>query len=342
VLKNFRYALRQSRGRLDEKVLILMYHSIAEKTADPWSLCVTPQHFCEQLEVLRKQARPVGLQELVRVLSGSGLSRRSVVVTFDDGYANNLYNAKPLLERYEIPATVFLATGCLGHRREFWWDELEKVLLQPGSLPEIFRLTLNGTTHQWHLGERAQYDEEAFQRYRSWKAWEDPPTTRHSLYISLWQLMNPLLEGQRQSVLSEIRDWARYIPEARASHRPLSVDEVRLLEGNLIEAGSHTVTHSVLSSLPADWQRDEIYQSKKSLEGLVGHPVTSFAFPYGRQCDYTSETMALVRAAGFTCACVAFEGVVRGTTDRFQLPRFPVLDWDGEEFERRLTTWFEG
>ena len=327
---------------LDSKALILMYHSVGDLSADPWSLCVTPQHFSEQLEILRKHTRPARLQQLAAALDDGNIAPRTAVVTFDDGYANNLHNAKPLLERYGIAATVFIATGYLGQEREFWWDELESLLLQPGTLPQLFRLTLNGNTHQWELGDEAHYDDELHRSYRFWKAWQDPPSSRHALYASLWQLLNPLPEGERQSVLNELRAWAGTVSEARSSHRPLSFEEANLLtKGELIEAGSHTVTHSALSGLPPDCQRDEIRRSKAVLEELLGRSVTSFAFPYGRACDYTPETVNLVREAGFTCACVAFEGVIDLNTDRFQLPRVPVLDWDGEEFERHLARWFE-
>ena len=71
-------------------------------------------------------------------VSGGDVPSAGVVVTFDDGYADNFHNAKPLLERYEIPATVFVTTGYLQDQREFWWDELERILLQPGTLPRFF------------------------------------------------------------------------------------------------------------------------------------------------------------------------------------------------------------
>jgi peptidoglycan/xylan/chitin deacetylase (PgdA/CDA1 family) len=80
-----------------------------------------------------------------------------VVITFDDGYADNLHNAKPLLERYDIPATVFVTTGHIGHEREFWGDELDRLLLQPSTLPELLGLSINGSPYQWELGEVAHY-----------------------------------------------------------------------------------------------------------------------------------------------------------------------------------------
>src|SRR5262249_15981713 len=120
-LHRWRQAAQQFRNRFDCKALILMYHGVAEVGSDAWSLFVTPQHFAEDLEVLRKHGRPMRLRRLAQAFGNVSLASRSVVVTFDDGYANNLHNARPLLERYDIPATVFLTTGYLGREYEFWW-----------------------------------------------------------------------------------------------------------------------------------------------------------------------------------------------------------------------------
>ncbi len=91
-----------------------------------------------------------------------------------------------------VPATVFVTTGYIGHEREFWWGELDRLLLQPGTLPERLRLSVKGSIYRWNLGEAARHSEEASQRYRRWRAWEEASSSRHYLYRSLWELLNPL------------------------------------------------------------------------------------------------------------------------------------------------------
>jgi len=154
--------------------------------------------------------------------SGCGLPRRAVVVTFDNGYSDNLYNAKPLLERYDIPATIFVTTGCIGREREFWWDELERLLLQPGTLPETLRLSINGNPCQWELGETAHYSEDDCRHHRSWNVGKDDPTARQCLYRSLYQRLLPLSEEEREKVLDELGRWAGTEPRARSTHHVLS------------------------------------------------------------------------------------------------------------------------
>jgi len=334
-----RRVARQLRNRFAPGGVILMYHRVAEVGSDPWSLCVTPRHFAEHLEVLQKHARPQRLHQLTEAVQHRKRPHHSVAITFDDGYADNLYNAKPLLERYDIPATVFVTTGHLGHEREFWSDELDRILLQPGTLPETLRLRINGSTYQWELGEAANYSEESYQSDRCWSALgEDNPGSRQSLYRSLYQLLRPLLAFEQRKVLDELLTWAGAKPLSRPTHRFLTLAEVLELDlGGAIEVGSHTVTHPFLSALPAASQQNEIEQSKADLEEIIGHPVTSFAYPYG---NYTAETAALVKRAGFACACSTFGDTVWQRTDCFQLPRFQVEDWDGEEFAARLSRWF--
>lgn len=335
---------RRAAACIRPRATILMYHRVFEVESDPWSLCVSPKYFAEHLEHLRRHYVVLSLRELAKRLMEGQLPKRAVVLTFDDGYVDNLHDAKPLLERYDIPATVFLATGYIGHEREFWWDDLDRLLLQPGMVPETLRLNINGTTCQWELGEAAHYSADAYQLHSCWNVGhKDDPTPRHSLYRSLHRLLRPLAEDERRKVLKEVLAWADAGSTVRATHRTLSPDEVlHLAKGGLVEVGAHTVTHPVLSALPVAVQRNEIRRSKTHLEEILGRSVTGFSYPYGFRADYTCETVAIVREAGFAYACSAFADVVKRGTDCFQLPRVPIQNWDGEAFARRLDRLAEG
>jgi peptidoglycan/xylan/chitin deacetylase (PgdA/CDA1 family) len=342
-LGGWRRVARRLGNQSDGKVLILLYHRVAKLDSDPWALAVNPRRFAEHLEVLRQHARPMQLRELSQGLRDGNLSDRSVVITFDDGYADNLHNAKPLLERHDIPATVFVASGYVGRKREFWWDELDRLLLRPGTLPERVQLSVNGNTYRWELSEAAHYTVEDFRRHRGWRAWNKNPTPRHQLYASLCKLLRPISEEERRQKLREVRRWTLGVPARRSNHRPLSREEVeRLHQGRLVEVGAHTITHPILSALPSDSQAHEIRKNKARLEKILDRSVSSFAYPYGKPYDYTAQTIDIVRQAGFTCACASFAGLVRRSSDRFQLPRVSVRNWNGDRLAQQLSKWFDG
>jgi glycosyltransferase involved in cell wall biosynthesis/peptidoglycan/xylan/chitin deacetylase (PgdA/CDA1 family)/SAM-dependent methyltransferase len=322
---------------------ILLYHRITEAMSDPWSLCVTSNHFAEHLETLRRYTRIIKLAELVSGLENGALPERSVVITFDDGYADNLHNAKQVLERYDASATVFITTGYIGRGREFWWDTLEKLFLVPGRLPESLHLTINGCIFQWELGEAAYYDPTAFWSNRRWQAENDPPTLRHELYRILWEQLAPMADRERRRVLDELLAWAGVDPLVRSTHRSLSVDEIcALASTEIVDIGAHSVTHPMLAALPVALQRDEVRRSKVDLEEILGRPVSWFAYPFGSRGTYTEESVGLVRQTGFAAACSGLPGSVELRTDRFQLPRMHVCDWDGDEFARRLSNLMPG
>ena len=342
-IASLRQAVRRLRNRLRPAPLILLYHRIADLPSDPQLLSVTPEHFTKHLEILRKIARPMELREMVRALQENNLPRRAVAVTFDDGYADNLHNAKPLLERFDVPATVYVSSGFVGASREFFPDELERLFLQPSTLPQKLCLTIKGNTHQWDLGEGAHYSADAYRRNCGWHVLKtENPTPRHKVYRSLCDLLYTLPECEQQAAIETLMVWAGTESVCRPTHRVLTPDEIcHLTKDGLVEVGSHTVTHPVLSALPVAAQRDEIQRSKVYLEGILGHPVTSFAFPYGTRSDYTAETVDIVREAGYQNACSNFEGLVQQGTDPWQLPRFLVRNWDGEEFGRYLMKWHD-
>jgi Polysaccharide deacetylase len=202
------------------EALILMYHRIGDPGCDPWRLAVRPERFAEHLDVLRRSARPMGLSRLAQKLGEGTLKPGAVAVTFDDGYANNLYEAKPLLEHHEVPATVFVTSGMVGHDREFWWDELEAMLLAPRKLPQTLRLEIEGETHEWGPIDSARN----FLRQRRIEK-EDvrkgQPCSREDFYYSVWTKLQPLRPSAREKALDEIRAWAGNFHGVRDSHRPL-------------------------------------------------------------------------------------------------------------------------
>ena len=320
-------------------VIILLYHRVADVTQDPFELCVTPGNFSEHMDVLRAIGNPISLSQLNACLRDHKLPRRGILVTFDDGYSDNLYNAKPILDRYEVPATVFVAGAYVGFRGEFWWDELEKLLLRPGALPEYLEFKSNGTPFKFKLGESAMfYSDEQHLQHRSWNFREKTlPSERHALYLNLYNVLRPLPTAERGEALEVIRGWSGCTSGPREAYRPMTAGEVqRLRDGKLIEVGAHTNSHPVLSQLPLDTQREEISGSKSLLEDILDQPVTSFAYPYGGDADYTAETVGAVREAGFESAFSTTAGLVGKQSEPFRLPRYGVRNWNGDAFARRI------
>lgn len=337
ILRSVQHATTQLRMWRSTKAVILMYHRIAQPDLDPWGLSVSPQNFADQLEVIRQQAQPMSLQELAEGQRQGRTPKRAIAITFDDGYADNLHNAKPLLEQHRIPATVFITTGQLGSKREFWWDELERVLLHPGTLPATLSLSINGNLKQWQLGAAAHYNQDEYESDRRRKAWEGQPNSRLAFYYSVWGALRTLPHDQRQALQDEILNWANANSQARDPYRSLTPRELLELEkGGVVEIGAHTVTHPALSAYPLEVQRTEIHSSKQELEQLLKHSVKSFAYPFG---DFNQNSVGAVKDCGFEQACSTVQlGVWKGS-DRFQLPRFEVQDWDKETFRKNLTQW---
>lgn len=318
-----------------------MYHRVTTLPSDPNLLAVTPENFEAHLEEIRKQCLPLSLRELSESVKSEHIPNRGVVVTFDDGYADNLIEAKPLLERYEIPATVFVAAGQVGRDQEFWWDELERLLLQPGKLPEKLVLNHSEKAASFDITGADFYSDEAHQDNRNWHIeCPEDPTARHQLFRQLFDILHPLPDRERRTILGQLGAWAGAGLKERQTHRVLDAAQVRsLAEGGLVEVGAHTLTHTDLTILTHNELQAEIHGSKECLEAILGEPVVSFAYPYGL---YPLDAVGTVRDAGMTTACTSNPDAVWARVDPYQMPRVGVRNWDRETFSRWLKWWVDG
>ena len=334
--------LQRKAGSAEGRALILLYHSIMPPVSDPWSLCVSPEHFEGHLQAIREWGTPLPLDDMIDRLTSGTLPPNAVALTFDDGYASILSRARPLLEQYEVPATMFISTAALSEAREFWWDALERILLQPGNLPRTLELEIDQHNFHWDLGEEAFYTQEAFEQNLSWRPSQPPAGTRQRVYSELWELLHSADSQLIKETLDKLFDLAHLSPEPRVTHRLITWAEVTDLKDDpWIGFGSHSMTHSSLASLPAEDQANELRQSKASLEAATGRRVTSLAYPYGLAKDYSIQTAALAHEAGYKMALINSPGVVDQNVDLFFLPRFYVEDWEKEEFAGQLFQWME-
>jgi peptidoglycan/xylan/chitin deacetylase (PgdA/CDA1 family) len=332
-------SLPRRRPRRGKGPVVLLYHRVARTSSDPQLLCVTPEHFAEHTALIAESYEPARLRDLVAALRTGEPPPRAVAITFDDGYADNLGEAKPVLESNRVPATVFVVSGWIGGDRPFWWDELEVLLLLPGRLPPVLELEVGTEILRWELGEDAVYTPEAAAARSGWTVLDGHnPGPRQLIYRELSARLRRLEETARERVLDSLRSVGERNDETDGElARPLTLHELRrLAAGDLVDIGAHTVTHPTLSKLAPDMQREEIIGSRLQLESALGRPVASFAYPYGGARDFDQTTALIVRDAGFDHACANVASRLERGTDVYRLPRVLVRDSGGAELARRL------
>ncbi len=137
--------------------------------------------------------------------------------------------------------------------------------------------------------------------------------------------------------MNQLRDRAQSKEKSGGTHRLMTVEELRLLAASKwVTIGSHTVTHTQLSSLSPEAQREEMVTSKNQLQKWLGREITVFSYPFGGRRHFTKESMQLCREAGFTKAAANFPGQAHRWTDPHRIPRHLVRNWPLEVFSEKL------
>jgi peptidoglycan/xylan/chitin deacetylase (PgdA/CDA1 family) len=324
-----REAKAMPNGTTFDRLLILMYHRIAHSGLDPWNLCVTPEHFQQQIEVLSRDYELIRLSD---VPTAEDL-RGKAVITFDDGYLDNLLIAKPMLDRCEAPATVFVSTGYVGANRDYWWDELERLVLGPHRLPSLLDLGPVEEAFRFEFSKHTGHFMPIAEAYRDWKVTYDgtpPPTERHALFLDLWRRLQASSEERRKRILDFLCAWAGVDSRAHQERRPMNAEELgRLVQEGLVEVGSHCVTHASLTAMDQEHRQKEIRGSKVELDTLLGVNTTTLAYPHG---EFDRGVLEATKDAGYECAVGTNRYRVEGFDKRYQLRRLPVPDVPGDAF----------
>jgi peptidoglycan/xylan/chitin deacetylase (PgdA/CDA1 family) len=311
------------------RAVVLVYHRLGERSADPWRLTVDPEIFAWQMETLARDWSPLSLADLVEGFRMRRLPERAVAVSFDDGYADNLEVAAPILLEYAIPATLFVATDLIDSGGPLWWDELASLLLEPERLPSTLTLS-SGNGDRWRIPPVA--DEGTRSEASTLAPWDAKPGTRLRAFYEVWLALRAFDAPTREAALDEIADWS---DAPRHAGRVLltweQLGEFAAMPG--LELGAHTLTHPVLPSCSLEGARAEIAGSADRLRAEARVQVEHFAFPFGAW----SPTIArLVADLGFSAAYTTDGSAISWGSSPHALPRVPAAGQAPGDFARML------
>jgi peptidoglycan/xylan/chitin deacetylase (PgdA/CDA1 family) len=253
--------------------------------------------FEAQLDFLGRHFDVVPLAAIVDAVRGGWrLPDRAVVITFDDGYRDNLTQAWPALTARRMPATVFVTVGDIQGGGKLWWDRLAAAVraAPAGSSTGAVGLEAPVETLDDAASRRRVFD-------RLREAWKLKP----------WREVREHLQRCES-------EWGG---DADGEERLLAPEEVVRLAGEGCEIGSHTLDHPVLSRLEPDEVREQVSGSRRRLERLIQMPVRFFSYPNGKRDDVTGGVVEAVREAGYEGAVSTIEGRVSRRSDPFLLER---------------------
>lgn len=297
-----------SAGR-NAKLSILNYHRVHLSTDLINPDEVDASQFDWQMELVSNNFNVFTMSEAVELLSENQLPERSLAITFDDGYADNVDVALPILEKHALKATFFIATGYLDGGR--MWNDI------------VIESIRNYSSNSLDLSEKdlGQYPLE------SW-------SQRHLASLEIIKRIKHLPQSDRQNLV----DWIASLSHAdECAELMMRSDQVVTLHRHGMEIGAHTITHPILAAIPDDQARHEIEQGKKVLEELIGDPIKIFAYPNGKPgTDYLPKHRDMVSEMGFAAAVSTHWGVSTSGTDIYQLRRFTPWDKTPGKFMLRL------
>ncbi len=287
---------------------ILIYHRVLPRE-DIINPDLTVDLFEAHMRGIREHFTPVTLSEAIERLDSRSLAPRTVCVTFDDGYVNNVEVALPILERYGIPAAFFITTGFL-EGGLMWNDAIAEAIRAMSSTKLDMR--------RWGLGILAL-----------------------DTFESKGDVVRKLLAHLKYASAAERESSGRYLANVAAAALPdnlmMRPEHVRTLRRSGMEIGAHSVTHPILANLSNNDARREIVESGTRLSEILREPIRLFAYPNGKPgTDYVSRHAEMVRSAGYRAALATSAGVATHRSDRFQLPRISPWGPSPRGFSLRL------
>ena len=282
---------------MGNRLLVLGWHNIDPTPGFPDPPGAGRAGFARQLALLARVATVVPLRRALDLIeAGEPLPPRAVVLTFDDGYRDNLELGVPMLARHGLPATFFLVPGFLSGTVGAWWEDLSSAF----DRAQAPALTWEGTRHALAAAPE-----------------------RAAAHDAVRASLKRLDHATRVAAVAEVSSRLEPAPSTAA---PLFLgwDGARALRAAGHDIGSHTVTHAILERETPETQAAELAHSRAELESGLGISVDTLAYPNGSAGDYSAVTTAAAAAAGYRCAVTTRAGLAARGHPPYEMRRVVV------------------
>jgi len=278
------------------RLSILIYHRVLADTDPLFPNEPTAASFDRQMALLKSVFTVLPLHEAAARLQAGTLPARAACITFDDGYADNLTLATPILKKHGLHATFFIATAYLNGGRMFNDTVIEAIRRSPLRTLNLDELGLG------------KFDISGNE-------------TRARAIGQILPQVKYLPLDAREQAAARIAEFAQCGP--LPNDLMMSTGQLKALHAAGMEIGGHTARHPILAKLDTDAARKEMAAGQEFLEQTLNTPIRLFAYPNGKPgADYQPEQAAIVRELGFDAAVSTQWGSATQSSDPLQLPRF--------------------
>ena len=299
---------------IDTSAIILIYHRVTNLKSDPQLLAVKPDNFYNQIKYLKENYNLLTIEQFVNIkLSKKKFPPKSLIITFDDGYHDNYSEALPILSSVKTQALFFITTALLNTEEESWWDKMDQFFDSKINFPSYLNINNN------------------------FKLNTSSSKNKINAYHYLHKLLKYSKPANRESIINQIIEQIKFEPIDRDINKFMTFDEIKSMnDSHFAVIGAHTHTHTPLSILTYNEQKNDIEKSVAILENLINKKIEYFSYPFGTKKDYNKDTFNICKELNFKVAFANYYSQVHRWTNNYNLPRVLIRDWNINKFKKEI------
>lgn len=284
-------------------IKVLAYHRINDELFDPLNLNIKTENFEKQIRLLKQKFNIVSFEKAVDMIQNKdSIPKNTIVVTFDDGFADNYINAFPLLNKYGVPVTIFLCVEAVNSQQVLWFQQIINAFYQTSK--KTLELEIGGKLREFRISSITQ---------------------KYHIAREIVLLSKKLLLPKRRQLVEQILSKLEInLKDIELNNEMLKWTQVREMDQKGITFGSHGMGHSILTKLGEPELFKEIHDSREIIERELDKKIIYFAYPNGGNEDLNKNIKNMIREAGYVSACTLIQGYNKKYDDLFEVKRFCV------------------